>query len=116
MSLNLNNDIQLAVYWSDEDSCYLAKSSDYLRVTGIGETREEAVKIFYELLKDWLNPNRPIKNKGGRPSKNNVRLSCNLSKDIKAYIDFMSTEKGVNQGTFLEEMVKFYQFNNSKKA
>lgn len=115
MAVNIKeNDLPLNVVWDDEDECYIVTCEKYESVIGTGDTKDEAVKVFYELLEDWLKPDKPrieAKNKGGRPKKSNVRLSVNVLPLTKANISYLAIEKKVNQGLILDEIVNFYMEN-----
>lgn len=44
----------LKIHWSDNDDCYICESDDYPDVIGIGDTEEESIRIYSELLEDYL--------------------------------------------------------------
>ena len=106
------NNLNLKIYWSDEDESYICECDEYPTVGGVGETKKEAEKIFYELLEGHKiaeKEGRLLKNKGGRPKKNNVRLSYNVPADVKAFIELEALKEGLNQGALIERMVSFYK-------
>jgi len=99
-------------FWSSEDNCFICKCKKYPDVIGIGETEEEAVNIFFELLEEYLKDKKQdklIKNKGGRPKKTNAKLVYNVPQEIKAFIELEATRNDVNQGVIVEKIIKFYQ-------
>ena len=44
----------LKIRWGDNDDCYICESDDYPDVIGIGDTEEESIRIYSELLEDYL--------------------------------------------------------------
>jgi len=114
----LNNKPEYKVFWSDNDNCFLCKSIEYPDIIGIGDTEKEAIKIYYELLDEYLkelHADNIIKNKGGRPKKQNAKLVYNVPVEIKAFIELEAVRNDVNQGVIVERIVKFYQDANKKE-
>ena len=106
---------EITTKWSKEDNCYLAGCVDYPEVVGIGETPEIAINLYNELLKDWLDDKDPvIRNRGGRPKKNNTKIMYNVSFDVKAFIEMEAIRLDLNQGAVLEKIIKFYQKANKE--
>ncbi len=108
----LNNVKEYNLFWSNEDNCFICKGIESPDVIGIGESGEEAVKTYYELLEDYLKDkkaDRLIKNKGGRPKKLNAKLTYNVPIGIKTFIELEAARNEVNQGVIVEKIVKFYR-------
>jgi len=108
----------LNVYWSNEDNCFLCQSNEHPDVVGIGNTKDEAIQIYYELLENYLDAekkSRLIKNKGGRPKKSNTKINYNVSFNVRAFIELEAIRNDVNQGVMLEKIVDFYQKANKEE-
>ena len=114
MAKNLNK-LSLQEYdlfFSKTDDCYVCKSNEFSDVIGIGDTEDEAIKTYYEILEEYLKDlknNKSVKNKGGRPKKTNAKLLYNVPHEIKAFIEAEAVINDVNQGVIVERTVKFYQ-------
>jgi len=114
----LDNIKEYDLYWSNEDDCFICKGIEYTEVIGIGESEEEAIQIFYELLEEYLKDkkeNKLIKNKGGRPRKQNAKLVYNVPQEIKVFIELEAVRNEENQGAIVEKIVKFYQEANKEE-
>lgn len=101
----------LKIFWSDEDNCYIATHPLYDRVSGIGETENEAEETLFNLLEDFMPYflAGKVVNKGGRPKKNNSKLTYNVPTEIKTFIELESMKLGITQGVFIENLVKSYK-------
>lgn len=113
--INDNNEIKINTKWSKWDDCYLTSSPDYPDVLGVGETEKESIECFNELLMYHLEAEKKgkiAKPKRGRPRKNNVRLSANISAEIKGLLDLLAVEKDKNVGLVVEDLVKYYATHN----
>jgi hypothetical protein len=106
------------VSWSEEDDGFICQGKKYPDIAGIGETEAEAVKVYYELLEEYLKDNKVSKlagHKGGRPKKSNAKLVYNVPHGIKAFIELEAARNEVNQGAIVEKIVKFYQESNKEE-
>jgi len=115
---NKTKSTEYDLFWSKEDDCFICQGKEYTDIIGIGETEEEAIKVYYELLKNYLKDkreNKLIKNKGGRPKKSNAKLVYNVPHQIKAFIEMEAARNEVNQGAIVEKIVKFYQEANKEE-
>lgn len=106
-----NIDYKLTTQWCDIDDCFVTSSEVYDTVKGVGETKEEAIQVFYELLEIHLQAEREgrLIKRPGRPAKENVRLSCNIPVATKAFIDEKAKERNVNQALIIQEAIEHYQ-------
>lgn len=111
-------DNSYSVFWSEDDNCFICQGKKQPDVIGIGETEEEAVKTYFELLEEYLKDNKIrnlAKRKGGRPKKSNAKLVYNVPHEIKAFIELEAARNEVNQGVIVEKIVKFYQEANKQE-
>lgn len=108
----VQQNLELKVFYDEATGDWIAKSEAYDRVVGVGDTKKEAEKIFYELLEDWLEletKNIVIpKGSRGRPKKNNSKLTVNIDYRARAFLGLMAKDNNVNIGKALEEVVEFY--------
>ena len=110
-----NNYKECDVFWSEEDDCFICKGIEYPDVIGIGETENEAIQTYYEILDDYIKAKKEdklIKNKGGRPRKTNSKLVYNVPFEIKAFIELEAARNDVKQGVIVEKIVNFYKEAN----
>ena len=71
--------IKINTYYDSDSEAYVTECDEYMNVIGCGETKEESEKDFSINLNNFLSAVKAekaiiIKNKGGRPAKNNVKL------------------------------------------
>ncbi len=73
-------------YWSKDDECFVVESPLFDRVAGVGDTKDEAFKVFVELLDDAyeeLEKDNVLGYKRGRPAKGGVNLHCQVRPSTK---------------------------------
>jgi len=91
----------LCRYRNDEE-VFVVSSPLFDRVIGVGETKEEAWKLFRELLDEtyvaYLEGNLVGYEKRGRPAKNNVEFHAQIKPEVKSLINSKAKSFGVSQG------------------
>jgi len=77
------NNHPVFIYFDKKDEAFIVESQEILNVIGCGDTEKEAIEEFTTHLNRFEEMKKAGKvkpiNKSGRPQKNNVRLSCNIS-------------------------------------
>jgi len=100
------------ISWSQEDEEYVVRSLHCPMVIGVGETQEEAFRLFHELLDDHfeeLKKGRIKQSTSGRPAKNKARFDAQLDPDIKKALTNLAKDLGVSQGEAVEYLFSHYQ-------
>lgn len=99
------NNHPVLIYFDKEDEAFIVESQEVLNVIGCGDTEKEAIEEFTTHLNRFEEMKKagkvkPIK---GRPQKNNVRLSCNISDVSKKFIDKHHPKK---QGAYIDYLIQ----------
>lgn len=99
-------------YLSSKYNEYIVESPLLEGCAGIGETEDEAHRLFSNLLDDayesYLEGRVPEYDKPGRPSKGRVALNTDVQPNTKDAVKTMSAEFGCSQGEILDYLHAFY--------
>ena len=91
----------LCRYKKDERVFFVA-SPIFDRVIGVGDTKEEAWKLFKDMLDEtyvaYLEGNLVGYEKRGRPAKHNVEFHAQVKPEVKDLINEKAKELGISQG------------------
>lgn len=104
------------ITWSLEDQEYVVRSVLCPMVMGVGETQEEAFRLFHELLDDHMDELKKGRIKqatAGRPAKGKTRFDAQLDPDIKASLAALAKELGVSQGEAVEYLFTHYRASHA---
>lgn len=100
-------------YWSDEDECFVAESSLFPRITGIGDTEEEAIDQFKSSLEDihadYISAGKVAGcDKRGRPAKGGLDVHVQVRPKTKERIDRIASEFDIAKGEVVDYLVSYY--------
>jgi|LakMenEpi03Aug12_release.lakeMendotaPanAssembly.Ray.scaffolds.fasta_scaffold167775_3 predicted RNase H-like HicB family nuclease len=99
-------------YWSPDDEAFVVESSLFDSLAGVGDTEEEAMQSFEDLLSDAFeafHQGRVPKDKAGRPSKNTLPLNTDVKPETKEYIASLAKAYGCSQGEAIDFMALFHE-------
>ena len=100
-------------YWSKDDDCFVVESPLFDRVAGVGDTKDEAFKVFVELLDDAyeeLEKDNVLGYKRGRPAKGGVNLHCQVRPSTKDTITELAAKFGdISQGEMIDFLLFYFQ-------
>lgn len=99
-------------YWSPDDEAFVVESSLFESLAGVGDTEEEAMQSFEDLLSDAFeafHQGRVPRDKAGRPSKNTVPLNTDVKPETKEYIASLANAYGCSQGEAIDFVVLFHE-------
>jgi predicted RNase H-like HicB family nuclease len=101
-------------YFSQESDCFVAESPLLDRVIGTGETADEALTVFEEMLEDFFphlkSGNVIGYNRVGRPAKPGlVQLSCKPKAETQAFVNQLAGELDLSQGEVIDYLCFWYQ-------
>lgn len=103
----------LICYWSAEDESFVAESSLIPHVVlGVGNTREEALLNFGDMLDDAYDEiasDNVAGYKAGRPAKGYVPFNANIRPTSKSKISDLAHEMEISQGEVLDYLAFFYE-------
>ncbi len=106
---------EMIVFKEDDD--YIAKHPDWDYVVGVGDTPEEAVQIFKEMLPDALNDLKAGKwhlnstpKPVGRPALGRETFNTKLRPEVKEFIKKTAKANKISAGELIEFMT--LQFEN----
>ena len=107
---------EMIVFKEDDD--YIAKHPDWDYVVGVGDTPEEAVQIFKEMLPDALNDLKAGKwhlnstpKPVGRPALGRETFNTKLKPEIKDFLKKAAKAHKISAGEFIERLIAL-QFEN----
>ena len=116
MKLNKKTILREMIVFKEDDD-YVAKHPDWDYVVGVGETAEEAIQIFKEMLPDaladlkagkWHPSSTP---KVGRPPLGRDSFNTRLLPTAKAFLKELAKSQGVSAGVLIEQfLVEKYNF------
>lgn len=99
-------------YWSDDNGCFVTESPLFDRIAGIGETSEESLQMFVDMLDDTYNDvvNGRMRGvtKRGRPMKEGVRLNASIRPSVKESLEEVSKEFDISLGDAIAVAVGHY--------
>ncbi len=100
-------------YWSKDDDCFVVESPLFDRVAGVGDTKDEAFKVFVELLDDAyeeLEKDNVLGYKRGRPAKGGVNLHCQVRPSTKDTITELAAKfDDISQGEMIDFLLFYFQ-------
>jgi len=106
---------EMIVFKEGDD--YIAKHPDWDYVVGVGDTPEEAVQIFKEMLPDALSDLKAdkwhlnSKPKAGRPPLGRETFNTKIKPDIKDFLKKAAKANKISAGEFIERVITL-QFEN----
>ncbi len=99
-------------YLSSEYNEYIVESPLLDGCSGIGETEDEAHRLFSNLLDDayeaYLEGRVPEYDKPGRPSKGRVALNTDVLPDTRKGVKSLAQELNCSQGEILDFLYAFH--------
>lgn len=109
---DLYPDLTVTTKWSKWDDCFITACKEYNSM-GVGETEEESVECFYELVGYEIDAEKRGKlasrpKKIGRPKKDNEKLAVNVSRKVKFLLGLMAEERNTNIGQVVNDLVIAY--------
>jgi predicted RNase H-like HicB family nuclease len=88
--------------YRNDEQVYVVASPLFDRVIGVGETKDEAWRLFNELLDEtyvaYLEGNLVGYEKRGRPAKHNVEFHAQVKPEVKQLINERAKAFGISQG------------------
>jgi len=106
--------------WDENDQCFVSRSFLEESPIGVGDTPEEAFKVFLELLdieyEAYQAGQHGLYNKPGRPSKNKIRLNIELDPIKKRELQTLAKEIGISQGEAVEILLSAYKARQARTA
>lgn len=111
--MNNTEKLDINTYYNKDDESYITDCQEYMNVIGCGDTEEESLNDFITHLKVFLEAKSKNKaiivNKGGRPKKNNTRLSYNVKPETKQFISALASVRNLNEGAIIDEIVTHFK-------
>lgn len=100
-------------YWSKQDDCFVVRSPSFDNIAGTGETAQEAVAMFQDMLDDWypsITEGRVVGyDKAGRPLKGGVALNCLVKPETKQRLERLTKRLGMSYGEVVDYLQFFYE-------
>ncbi len=116
MKLSKKNILKEMVVFKEDDD-YIAKHPNWDTVAGVGNTPEEAIQLFKELLNEaWKSlvagrTHPESKPKVGRPALGRDNFNMRLLPSAKAFLKQIAKEQNVSVGVLIEQfLVEKYGF------
>jgi predicted RNase H-like HicB family nuclease len=107
-------------YWSEEDDSYVVESSLFETIAGVGDTPEDAFRVFDDLLDDayeaYLEGRVPGYDKPGRPTKGYTSLNTDVRPETKATLRALSAQFGCSMGELIDFLLFYYEHVRSEVA
>lgn len=95
-----------------EEGDYIVESPLSNRVTGAGDSPEEAWEIFSEILdetyQDWKKGKLAGYETAGRPKKNKIHTHTKIDPDIRKAMDEFAKKVGCSTGEIIEYLWMFH--------
>jgi hypothetical protein len=106
----------VACWWSNEDMCFVARSSLFPRVLGTGDTKEIALQDFRDVVDDVYEHittgNVQGYDKRGRPAKGGIDFHVQVRPETKQFIDKFGTNLDISKGEVIDYLVSFVDASN----
>lgn len=106
-------------YWSAEDNAFIVASPLFNNIAGVGETRDEAISVFEDMLDasyEYLKNDNAVGYKRGRPAKGGVDLHCQLQPDARDEITKLGKALGgLSQGETVEYLLHYFQCKSRER-
>lgn len=96
---------------SVEDGGYVVKSPLCPMVMGVGDTPDEAWRIFHEMLDEHYEGWKAgrVARGPGRPKKGKTRLHAEVDPDVKTALAEGAKGLGISQGEMIEYLFELYR-------
>jgi len=102
-------------YWSKQDDSFVVCSPLFDNIAGTGETAQEAMEMFQDMLDDWYPSIAEGKvtgyDKAGRPMKGGIALNCLVRPENKKELGRLAKRLGISHGAVVDYLLFFYQVN-----
>jgi hypothetical protein len=98
--------------WSDEDECFVVKSSLFPRIIGTDESARGAWTMFRSMLDDAfddIGQDRVAGYKKGRPARGGVNVHLQCRAETRDALAGLAAEFEVSQGDVLDFLMHFYE-------
>ncbi len=109
-----------AIYYSEQDECYITESPLSETISGHGETEKESYQRFLEMVQmnyeAYQKGKHAIYNKPGRPSKNKLQLHAEIKADTKSALQKMAKDLKISQGEAIELAITFYERRHNQES
>lgn len=96
--------------WSETDACYVTASPLAETIVGVGETPEEAFRVFLDMVQinyeEYQAGRHALYKKVGRPQKYKVSINLHVSPDVRTRIQQVAQQFGITQGEAVEYWFK----------
>ena len=104
-------------YWSDEEKCFVAESTLFECVGGVGDQEKTARENFEEMLADVYQEYEAgtlAEDSLGKP-KYPSRLEADVKPETLYGITHLAELLGISNGEAIDHMVHFFQMTRAKQ-